>query len=94
MGHFTDRKDIRSAIQNVSWWKKRIEEGRIDDASLEKYAMWYNYIEAERLVHGTLSRWRPKKVKPTQERQVIRTQFVSSVEAPRSDWTPEQLQWG
>lgn len=93
MANFTDRKDIRSAIQNISWWRKQIENGRDDYASLEKFAMWWNYIEAEREALGLKPHWRKIKL-PAPKVQVTRTYYTSSVEArPPTDWQPGELQW-
>ena len=106
MANFTDRKDIRSAITNICWWRKQIRNGRHDDASLQKFAKWWNYIDDQRRAAG-LRPYAGKKLntplplpepepepEPEPKKQVTRTYFTSSVEAgPPTDWQPGELQW-
>jgi hypothetical protein len=99
---FWKRPDICSARQSLWWWRHRILNGSIDDTSLERYAMWYAYLEDERE-----ERKIPPKIQKSKERYYPETRKPPTILPDRrppgfrkhvaissiGDWKPEPLSW-
>ena len=99
---FWARPDICSARQSLWWWRHRILSGSTDDTALERYAMWYAYLEEERR-----ERELPPKIQKTKKSYYPETRKVATVLPDRrppgfrkrvaissiGDWKPTELSW-
>jgi len=93
---FWAQYSIRKALQALSYWRNKITDGSTDDESLEGYAMWYAYLEDERIKAGVPPRkkqgGRGKDTKPRKRAERPRRPKKIHIVVPMG-WVPTDLRW-
>jgi hypothetical protein len=92
---FWAQYSIRKALQTLAYWRTKIKDGGNDNKSLERYAMWWAYIEDERTKAGVPPRKRQgergKDTKP--RKRADRTVRVRQAAVVPPAWVPPDLRW-
>ena len=92
---FWAQYSIRKALQTLAYWRSKIVSGCSDDKSLQRYAMWWAYVEDERTKAGVPPRKRQgergKDTKP--RKRPDRTVRVRQAAVVPPAWVPDALSW-
>ena len=82
-------------MQSLSYWRAKIRAGFTDDRSIERYAMWYYYVEDEREKRGVPAKKRQgergKDKRP--RKRPDRTIRIRQAAPLPPAWVPDELRW-